>query len=311
VAGLVLVFRRVPVVQTIGITFVAIVLEALPFMLLGATVGGVIEVWVSREKIASWLPARGGRSVFYAAALGMFFPVCECAIVPVIRRLLQKGVPLSAAIAFLLAGPIVNPVVIGSTAVAYLFDVSVVLQRTLCGYAIAVTVGSLMGRLFGQQRLPPLEGRPARGQSVDAGPPASSLAGKFGRTFAHAAEDFFDIGRYLIVGAFLAAAIQALLPRSVFTNILGNPPLSILAMMLLAMALNLCSEADAFVAASFRFTPVPLSAQLAFMVLGPMLDIKLLLMYVKLFRGRMILALSAMTFGGVFFAMLVMEWFGV
>ena len=109
--SLVLFFRDRPQFHTLGIIFVSIVLEAFPFMLLGTLIGGFIEVFVSQETITRFLPERRWWSVFIAAGLGVIFPVCECAIVPVIRRLLKKGVPLSAAIAFLLGGPIVNPLV--------------------------------------------------------------------------------------------------------------------------------------------------------------------------------------------------------
>jgi len=112
----------------------------------------------------------------------------------------------------------------------------------------------------------------------------------------HAAEDFFDIGWFLIVGGFIAAVLQTLIPRQLFAAMQATPAFSILLMMILAVVLNLCSEADAFVAASFRSSLVPVSAQLAFMVLGPMLDIKLIVMYLKVFRVRAIAALAVLTF---------------
>ena len=115
--------------------------------------------------------------------------------------------------------------------------------------------------------------------------------------------DFFDIGRFLVIGAFFAAVVQTLVPRQVFAALTDPPALSILIMMVLAIVLNLCSEADAFVAASFRSTPVPLPAQLAFMILGPMLDIKLIIMYFNVFRIRAIVTLAALVFSMVFLSM--------
>jgi hypothetical protein len=122
----------------------------------------------------------------------------------------------------------------------------------------------------------------------------------------HAANDFFDIGRFLVIGAFFAAVAQTLIPRQVFVALTDPPALSILIMMIMAIVLNLCSEADAFVAASFRSTPVPLPAQMAFMVLGPMLDIKLILMYFNVFRLRAILTLSALVFLMVFLSLVLL-----
>ncbi len=124
-------------------------------MLLGTLIGGLIEVFIPQETITRFLPERRWWAVFIAAALGVIFPVCECAIVPVIRRLIKKGVPLSAAIAFLLGGPIVNPLVAASTAVAYFADWSIVIHRMVLGYFIAVAVGLLMNAVFFQNQSSP------------------------------------------------------------------------------------------------------------------------------------------------------------
>jgi len=297
-------FRGQAQFQTLGIIFVSIVLEALPFMLLGTLVGGFIEVFIPQEKITRWLPDGSWWAVFLGAGIGLIFPVCECAIVPVVRRLLQKGVPLGAAVAFLLGGPIVNPLVAASTAVAYFADWSIVIRRLFFGYVVAVAVGLIVNLIFSKtaavRREVFSEGtHPALAVVSEHGRPATA-GEKIGLAVNHAAQDFFDIGRFLIIGAFVAAVLQTLIPRQLFSSALGTPSLSILGMMIMAVLLNLCSEADAFVAASFRSSLVPLSAQLAFMVLGPMLDIKLIAMYHKIFRRRAIAALAVLTFTAVF-----------
>jgi uncharacterized membrane protein YraQ (UPF0718 family) len=293
--------------QTMGIIFVSIVLEAFPFMLLGTLMGGFIEVFISREKITRWLPRRHWAAVFIAAGLGVIFPVCECAIVPVVRRLLQKGIPLSAAVAFLLGGPIVNPLVAASTSVAYFFDWSIVANRLIFGYFIAVTIGLLMDLLFTKNQAVREEVFYDQNQYKETSFSDRKKSSKFFENVCmavtHAASDFFDIGRFLIIGAFFAAFLQTVIPRQVFASISGTPTLSILVMMMMALILNLCSEADAFVAASFRSIPVPLSAQMAFMVLGPMLDLKLVLMYLNVFRIRAIVVLAGLIFLIVFLSM--------
>jgi uncharacterized membrane protein YraQ (UPF0718 family) len=124
--------------NSLAIVFVSIVLEAIPFMLIGSLVGGFIEAFVSRERMAKLLPQKGWLTVCVAAGAGIVFPVCECAVVPVVRRLIGKGLPLSAAIAYLLGGPIVNPIVAASTALAYAFDWRIVILRLSLGYGIAV-----------------------------------------------------------------------------------------------------------------------------------------------------------------------------
>ena len=308
--SLVVFFRDRAQFHTLGIIFVSIVLEAFPFMLLGTLIGGFIEVFIPRETITRFLPERRWWAVFIAAAMGVIFPVCECAIIPVVRRLLKKGIPLSAAIAFLLGGPIVNPLVAASTAVAYFADWSIVMHRMILGYIIAVAVGLLMSLFFSKIKAVRDEvfsdQNPKNcGILCDPHKPAA-LGEKISLAVSHAANDFFDIGRFLIIGAFFAAVVQTLVPRQVFAALADTPALSILMMMVMAIVLNLCSEADAFVAASFRSTPVPLTAQLAFMILGPMLDIKLIIMYFNVFRIRAIATLAALVFSMVFVSMVLL-----
>jgi hypothetical protein len=188
--------------------------------------------------------------------------------------------------------------------VAYFADWSIVLQRLVGGYTVAVAVGLLVDLIFTKtaairEDVFSDEARLAENTISGHGHPVGA-GDKIGLAVSHAAQDFFDIGRFLIIGAFIAAVLQTLIPRQLFSSVLGTPALSILAMMIMAVLLNLCSEADAFVAASFRSSLVPLSAQLAFMILGPMLDIKLIAMYHKVFRRRAIAALAVLTFAAVF-----------
>jgi hypothetical protein len=310
-ASAIVFLRAVPSFQTLSITFVAIVLEAFPFMLIGALVGGFVEVFIPRDRMIALLPPAKKRTIFMAAALGLLFPVCECAIVPVVRRLLRKGLPLGAGVAFLLGGPIVNPLVAASTAVAYNFAWPVVLERMILGYLAAISVGFLFDWLFSPQRaLATAQRLPGNGSQDavlcnSAGSDWAVLI-KIRLAVRHAADDFLDIGRFLVIGAFLAGALQALIPRQVFITLGATPVLSILAMMGLAVALNLCSEADAFVAASFRAL-LPPPAQMAFMVLGPMLDVKLIMMLAGVFRKRAIAALAVLTFTVVFSAVFLKQ----
>jgi uncharacterized protein len=297
-AGFLLVMGTTPawksLVDNIAINFLAILLEALPFMLLGALAGGLIEVFVPLALVERFFGRHPLRAVFISGAMGLVIPVCECAIVPVVRRLLGKGVPFGAAIAFLLGGPIVNSIVALSTAVAYAWDWRVVLVRLGSGYLIAVTIGLLFGRFISlrqgvRQDLP-------GGNTSSCGclPGETGHEGKLGRlrhALEHACDDFFAVGKYLVIGAFIAALLRSMVAMETFLGLQSSPWLAILIMMAMAVALNLCSEADAFIAASFRGL-LPGSAQMAFMVLGPMLDLKLLLMYLSLFRKRVIVALA-------------------
>lgn len=298
-------------IDNISINFLAVIVEALPFMLIGSLAGGLIEVFVPISLIDKLFAQKPVRSVLLAGGIGLAVPVCECAIIPVVRRLLGKGVPFAAAITFLLAGPIVNLIVAWSTAVAYAYNWQVVFIRLGCGYVIAVTVGLLFGLVFtrdnGLQRNLVASSQPC-GCGHDHGGTKQSLPSRLRHAMEHASDDFFVVGRYLVIGTFIAAVMRSSISMDSFASLMSAPWLAILIMMLLAVVLNLCSEADAFIAASFREL-LPGSAQMAFMVLGPMFDIKLLLMYLSVFRKRAIVALCLSVVTAVFLAMLALEFF--
>jgi uncharacterized protein len=276
------------------------------------------------------LPKRGWLAVVLAAGMGILFPVCECAVVPVVRRLARKGLPPAAAIAYLLGGPIVNPIVAASTALAYNFNWTVVGLRMGFGFAIAVTVALVMGWVFSDEPIlredihddPHDEPDPhehkhdedAKGHACACGcghdhghdHGADPFRAKLTAAFRHAADDFVAVGHFLVIGAFIAALAQTYIDRKVFLDITEHPVLPSVAMIVLAILLNLCSEADAFIAASFRGL-MPMPAQMAFMLIGPMFDLKLLLMYQGVFRKRAIAALAGLILIAVLGVALGME----
>jgi len=297
----------------LAINFVSIILEAVPFMMVGAVIGGMIEAFVPPEFVQRALSGHTIATVFVAAGMGVVFPICECAIVPIVRRLINKGVPLPAAIAFLLGAPIVNPIVAASTWLAYQGNWSMVTTRMVCGYVIAVSVALILGAMFRHEEgVLPTDGASCEHDCCHCedhyhGPMQSSFLSKILDAFAHARDDFFTFGKFLIIGAFVAALARATIDVVAFRQLFASPMLSILAMMGLAVTLNLCSETDAFIAAGFRAV-FPDTAQMAFMVLGPMLDLKLLLTYFTLFRSRMIGTLALLTITAVLIAMMVLHY---
>lgn len=306
--------RSEPQMRDFATMFISIVLEALPFVMLGSLVGGVIEIFLSREAVSKVFTGRTSSAAFLSALMGLIFPVCECAVIPVTRRLLKKGVPFSVAIAYLLAGPIVNPLVGLSTALAYRWDWRVVLVRLGCGYVIAVVVALVMGRLYpGKSAI--IEGQLEGDEhehcehehdhdcSHDHPPTKQPFITRLRSALAHAADDFIYVGQFLIVGAFVAAFFQTAIDRTQFMALAQSPWVAIVLMMVLAVALNLCSEADAFVAASFPIMPLP--AQMAFMVLGPMLDIKLVAMYLSFVRKRALVTFIVLICSAVFVMMML------
>ncbi len=303
---------------TFRITLVSILLEAIPFVVLGSIIGGVIEVFVSPQWLTRIIPRRQYLAVPVAALGGFLLPVCECAVVPVARRLLAKGVPFPAVLAYMLAAPIVNPLVIASTAVAYLGDTRMVVLRTVGGYIVAVIVPLIIRWRWRQtdsillQHAKPNTGCGC-GHTHQHGSGTCGGHGKHQRkplserlteAMRHAVDDFLLVGRFLVIGALMAAIIHTALDRQIVASIGASPVFSTLAMMAMAGGLNLCSEADAFVAASLSGI-LAFSAQLAFLVLGPMMDIKLAAMYLAFMKRTAVAWIIALVCAGVFgFSML-------
>jgi uncharacterized protein len=278
--------------------FLGIFMEATPFLLAGSLVSGLIAVYVDQKTLLRWLPRHPLLAVFSGAILGLAFPVCECGIVPVVRRLYQKGAPLPVGVAFLLAAPIVNPVVLASTVTAFGWG-AMFAGRVLLGLGIASGVALLFYLARPAEVLRP---RPAPGAGPESEPRFTELIGVAdgrqapGRgqpmwdVLAGAGHDFADMARYLIIGSMLAAGIQTLLPQSLLLNVGSDPFLSIVSMMSLAFLLSLCSTVDAFIALSFvnNFSS---AAILSFLVFGPMMDVKSTLMLLSVFRRRVVLYL--------------------
>ena len=263
---------RVPGVQNFFIVFGSLLIEAVPFILLGAVVSALIEVFVPVRAFERLALLPRPLQLPIAGLAGFAFPVCECGSVPVARRLAAKGLAPSAAVTFMLAAPILNPVVIASTFVAYrgrdtLWQM--VLGRCALGLAAAIAVGWVVS---GERRDTLLRARP--GDDHDHGHEHEARSSAF---FGHLAGDFLFMGRYLVIGAGVAALLQTVVPQSIIGSVAGAPVLSLIAMMGLAYVLSLCSESDAFVAASF--VQFGVGAQLAFLVFGPMVDTKLTVLY--------------------------------
>jgi uncharacterized membrane protein YraQ (UPF0718 family) len=270
--------------------------EALPFVVLGAILSGFVERCLSRETVARFLPRNRGLGLIISAGLGLVFPMCECGVVPVVRRLLAKGVPASCGVAYLLAAPIVNPLVIVSTWIAFRGTSawSVVGLRVGAGYLVAILVGLAVWKVIGEQDLlrPVVAGGEATAEH------SHRRGGVLLDILSIAASDFLQIGATLVLGAAIAAAINCGFSRAAMEPFAGNVWTAIPGMMALAVGLNLCSEADAFVGASFY--AFPLAAKLTFLVLGPMFDLKLLAMYTAVFRPRAIAAICGLVLVLVF-----------
>jgi uncharacterized membrane protein YraQ (UPF0718 family) len=261
-----------PGLSVAATVFCGVFVQALPFLVLGVVLSGLIAAFVSAERLSRWLPSRPALAVAVAGIGGAALPGCECGSVPVARRLFGPGTSGAAALTFMLSAPAINPVVLVATAVAFPGQPAMVLARCLASLATAVAMGLLWSR-FG------------RSEWVTRHPPAPPPgdASRWTVFSAAARHDFLQASAYLVLGAAAAAALRVLVPPWMFERLAGHLILGVFTMALLAVVLALCSEADAFVAASL--TMLPLLPRLVFLVVGPAIDVKLSAMQVGMF-GR-------------------------
>lgn len=285
-----------PALVPMATAFLSVLVGALPFMVIAAFASAVLEVYVSKDTIARLVPKNSVLGVLLAPVLGLVVPMCECGIVPVARRMVQKGVPAPAAVTFMLANPILNPLTIYSTYLAFPYMRQMVWLRLAMGYAVAVIIGLLLSR---QKDLAILHPETATAHACECGHDHrmghQSPAERFEALLTHAAGEFFDVTKYFIVGAGLAAVAQALIDRPLLEALGRGPVTSVLVMIAFAFVICICSEADAFVAATFASTFTP-GALLAFLVSGPMTDIKNTLMMTSSFRRSFVWTLNVAIF---------------
>ena len=282
-AGLPYFFQRF---QTFVTIFLGIFIEAVPFLLIGSVVSGLIEIFVDRSILDRYLPKNALLGAMTGALLGLFFPVCECGVVPVTRRLYEKGLPLSIGVAFLLGAPVINPVVIVSTFSAFGWG-PILVGRLVFSFLIATITGWVFSRAEPAEALAPQVISTVRlpiPLFVD-GLPNQVANSRFGDALRIAGDDFLDMSRYLIVGSMLAATMQTIVPQSALLAVGQGPVVSVLVMQALAFVLSICSTVDAFLALAFVGT-FTTGSIVSFLVFGPMVDIKSALMFLSVFRRR-------------------------
>jgi uncharacterized membrane protein YraQ (UPF0718 family) len=254
-----------------GTVFLSLTLQALPFLVLGIVVSASISAFVPSGWLARAVPRRPLVAVPVAGLAGAVLPGCECSSVPVAGRLAARGVPQAAALTFLLAAPAINPVVMVATAVAFPGRPEMVAARFGASLLTAITVGLVWGRFASPDWLE---------RRLDEHEEHSH-----GRAFVDTAlSDLLQAGGFLVLGAALVATLQSVVPRSVLDGLGGGGLGPVLVLAALAVVLSICSEADAFVAAGL--TQFSLTARLAFLVVGPMVDVKLIALHAGTFGRR-------------------------
>jgi uncharacterized membrane protein YraQ (UPF0718 family) len=279
------------------LTFTSIFYEALPFIILGSVIAGVLEHAIPKQWIMRFVPKNRFAAIAMSCFLGMVFPMCECGILPVMRRLLRKGLPLSCCTAYMMCGPVINPVVIISTWVAFRgYHQGWVIVAFRMGYAflVAFVTANIIDRQhqkYGDALLTPKLRPDAKtgDKELDNDEKAvrPSVAAKVGLIAETAIHDFVDITVFLTIGALLSGFARLFFTMQQIESLgHSHPALIILAMMGLAILLCICSEADAFIAASY--STLPAAPKIAFVVLGPMLDLKLFMLFRLVYSRRVI-----------------------
>jgi uncharacterized membrane protein YraQ (UPF0718 family) len=297
--------------QDFALAFLSILFEGAPFILLGTLVSGFIDIYLPAGTMDRFLPKNRNLAVVVAGLLGAVFPVCECAVVPVIRRLVKKGLPVSCALTYMLAAPIVNPITALSTWKAFQGQSPAMMtcSRMLLGFLIAVAVGLIVSRLplaavLKEKLLRSLDeperkrvhhhhthehGESCAHHSCDT---QGEQDNRLVAAFRSALKDFIDVGVYFTIGVSITALFNTgIAPGAAWLDgLAGNQFGAPAALMMLAFVLSLCSTSDAFIAATLdKFS---WGAKLAFLTFGPMMDVKLIFLYQTVMRKRFIAALA-------------------
>ena len=324
--------------QDFAFAFLSILFEGAPFILLGTLISGFIDIYLPAGTMDRLLPRRKFPAILVAGLLGCILPVCECAVVPVIRRLVKKGLPVSCALTYMLAAPIVNPITALSTwkafkgpeipfgeGVSYSASLVMTASRLGLGFLVAVLVGLVVARipmvkLLRQRLVDSIQkdgnhDHDPKGSDHDHDHHHHEGCGhdhdhdhkgcghdhhhhhekddnRLIAAFRSAMRDFVDVGVYFVIGIAITALFNTgIAPGADWLDSLAkNNVAAPAALMALAFVLSLCSTSDAFIAATLdKFT---YGAKLAFLVFGPMLDVKLLFLYQTVLKKRFILWLA-------------------
>ncbi|WP_428982013.1 permease [Microbacterium horticulturae] len=268
-----------------GLTLaISVLIESLPFVALGVALSIVVQVWIPPGAIERWMPRRAWARRAVLSLLGMLIPVCECGNVPFARGLMMRGFSVPETLTFLVAAPIINPIVIITTHQAFGFSDGILIARLLGGYAIANLIGWLYSRHPDPDALVTDRFRDAC-EAVTHEP-----GDRWRRSLAQFLVELRAVMPALVIGSAVAGAVQVLVPRDALLAIGSNPVFSIVAMVLLAMIVSICSNVDSFFALSFASTFTPGSI-VAFLLVGPLVDVKMLALLRTTFTTKVLVGM--------------------
>lgn len=307
------------IVKNIAIIFLSIFFESLPFLLLGSLISSIIERYVSNETLAKLIPKNVVLGSIVGVFLGLFLPACDCAVIPVSKRLIKKGVPLNVAISFMLASPIINPVVLLSTYYAfYQVNRSIFFLRLILGIVISLIIGIIMGLIFRgnvvknniseyEEEVCCHDHKHCHSEFCihdSHGSKNTKFIYDLLFIIKHTVYDLFDVVKYLMFGALVASIVQILIPRNVIELFNNNNVLAIITLMMFAYFISLCSTSDSFVGKSL-LSSFSSNSILAYLILGPMIDIKNTIVLLGNYKKKFVITLITLIFTFVFISCLL------
>ncbi len=303
-------------IKNISIIFTSIFFESLPFLLLGAIISSIIETYVSNETMAKIIPKNKVLGSIVGVFLGFFLPACDCAVIPVSKRLIKKKVPLNVAVSFMLASPIINPVVLLSTYYAfYRTNPEIFWFRLLFGIVIALIIGIIIGIIFKDKRVIKNELIEEDELCCECGHDHKhehhhkhTFKNDFLSICKHTGNDFFEVVKYLMFGALIASIVQVMLPRNVLLVFDNNQVLSIIVLMLFAYLISLCSTSDSFIGKSL-LSSFSKGSIMAYLLLGPMIDVKNTFVLLGNYKKSFVITLISLIFIIIFICSLLVVMF--
>ncbi|EHJ02356.1 Protein of unknown function DUF318, transmembrane [Clostridium sp. DL-VIII] len=274
--------------------FISILIQGIPFILVGSFISAIIQIYISGKMFIKIFPKNIFLSCIIAAFAGLLFPICDCGTVPVVKGLMKKKIPIAAGVTFMLAAPIVNPIAIVSTIYAFQGMRSVVICRVLSGIIISISVGLIM-QFFTKKDEEILRNEDSDmvcncGFCNDEYDYSKSKFEKLKAVFIHTGDEFFNTGKFMIIGTFLSSIFQSIVSINNSIYIPNDNRSSLIVMILLSFLLSVCSTSDAFIAKSF-LKQFSVNSVMGFLVVGPMLDIKNTIMLFGNFKMKFVLKL--------------------
>lgn len=310
--------------EDFSIIVVGLIIQALPFLLIGTVISSFIGTFISDKLIVKLFPEKGIVATLSAIGIGAILPLCDCAVIPVAARLRKKGVPVPAVVTFMMAAPIVNPVVILSTVYAF-SGTGIAIYRVVAGLIIAILTGAFFSGKGGKEILRTDLNESAAGCTcghhnlhtehslecccthTDYGEPSSCNfhshvteektrpSQKLINALSHSGEEFFHVSKLFILGVLVTSAIQIFIPKDIIVNFAGNKFSAVFVMMTLAFVMSICSTSDAFIGRTFM-SSIPMSGIFGFIVFGPILDLKNAIMLTGFFKKKFVVEFIAAAF---------------